>query len=187
VQKSQTSVEEHEYPFISSDWKFYNCKGRLAAGTIEVPEKLKMTFRIQKNRRNGQSITLVANHDHKEICPVRAARCISLRAKRLGQSESEPLGVFVNKFGIKKYFTGNKIAEVLCSVAKKVHPDWTADELSRIFSHSGRVWALVLLDEAGMRPAFMTSRLRWMGWANLTSCTFVILPSFKTNTSMPLK
>ena len=163
MQKSQTSVEEHEYPFISSDWKFSNCKGRLAAGTIEVPEKLKMTFRIQKNRRNGQSITLVANHDHKEICPVRAARCISLRAKRLSQSESEPLGVFVNKFGIKKYLTGNKIAEVLRFVAKKVHPDCTADELSRISSHSGRVWALVLLDEAGMSPAFMTSRLCWMG------------------------
>jgi len=43
------------------------------------------------------------------------------------------------------------------------HPDWSADELSRISSHSGRVWALVLLDEAGMSPVFMTSRLRWMG------------------------
>ncbi len=58
AQKSQTSVEEHEYPsgkrviktFISSDWKFYNCKGRLPASTIEVPEKLKMTFQIQKKQ-----------------------------------------------------------------------------------------------------------------------------------------
>jgi hypothetical protein len=30
-------------------------------------------------------------------------------------------------------------------------------------SLSGRVWALVLLDEAGMSPAFMTSRLCCMG------------------------
>ncbi len=52
AQKSQTSVEEHEYPsgkrvikaFVSPDWRFYNCKGRIAASTIEVPEKLKMTF-----------------------------------------------------------------------------------------------------------------------------------------------
>jgi len=30
-------------------------------------------------------------------------------------------------------------------------------------SHSGRVWALVLLDEAGMTPDFMKLRLRWIG------------------------
>ena len=27
----------------------------------------------------------------------------------------------------------------------------------------GRVWALVLLDEAGKSPTFMKSRLRWLG------------------------
>jgi hypothetical protein len=55
AQKSQTSVEEHKYPLgkrvikacISSDWKFYNGRGRLASSTIEVPEKLKITFRIK--------------------------------------------------------------------------------------------------------------------------------------------
>jgi hypothetical protein len=104
---------------------------------MEVPTKLKMTFRIQKNRQNGQSITLVADDTHPEICPVRAAHHIYLRAKKLGQSDSEPMGIFVNKFGIKKYLTGGKIAEVQLSVAKRVHPDWSAKELSRISSHSG--------------------------------------------------
>jgi hypothetical protein len=80
---------------------------------MEVPKKLKMTFRIQKNKRNGQSITLVANNAHQDICPVQAARRIFLRAKKLGQLDSEPMGVFVNKFGINKYLTGGKIAEVL--------------------------------------------------------------------------
>jgi hypothetical protein len=145
AQKNQTSFEEYEYPsgkrvikaFISSDWKFYNGKGTLTVDTIEVPQKLKMTFRIQKNRRNGQSITLVADDAHKDICPVQAARRIFLRAKRLGQLESEPMGVFINRIGIKKYLTGGKIAEALRSVGKKVHPDWTADKLSSISSHSG--------------------------------------------------
>jgi len=73
------------------------------------------------------------------------------------------MGIFVNRFGIKKYLTGGKIDEVLRSSAKRVHSDWSSEEFSRISSHSGRVWALVLLDEAGMSPAFMTSRLRWMG------------------------
>ena len=171
AQKTQTNVEEHKYAsgkrvvkaFVPSDWKFYNSKGQLITNSREVPKKLKLTFRIQKNRQNGQSITLVSDDAHPDICPVRAAHRIYLRAKKLGQSDSEPLGIFVNTFGIKKYLTGGKIAEVLRSVAKRVHPDWSVDELNRISSHSGRVWALVLLDEANMSPAFMTSRLRWMG------------------------
>jgi hypothetical protein len=48
---------------------------------MEVPKKLKMTFRIQKNGWNGQSITLVADNAHQDICPVQAARRIILRAK----------------------------------------------------------------------------------------------------------
>ncbi len=69
---------------------------------MEVPKKLKMTFQIQKNRQNGQSIMLVADNAHQDICPVWAARRIFLRAEKLGRSDSEPMGVFVNKFGIKK-------------------------------------------------------------------------------------
>ncbi len=89
LQKTQTSYDEHEYPsgksvvkaFVSSDWKFYNSRGRLIIDLMEIPKKLKMTFRIQKNRQNGQSITLVAYNAHHDICPVRAAHCIFLRAK----------------------------------------------------------------------------------------------------------
>jgi hypothetical protein len=80
---------------------------------MEIPKKLTMTFWIQKNRQNSQSITLVANNAHHNICPVQAAYRIFLRAKKLGQSDSEPMGIFVNKFSIKKYLTEGKIAKVL--------------------------------------------------------------------------
>jgi hypothetical protein len=73
------------------------------------------------------------------------------------------MAVFVNKSITPKYLTGSKIAEVLCSIAKAVNPDLTKEELKKFSSHSGRVWALVLLDEAGMTPDFMKLRLRWMG------------------------
>ncbi len=129
---------------------------------MEIPKKLKMTFRIQKNRQNGQSITVVADNNHHNICPVRATHLIFLRAKQLGQSDSEPMDMFVNKYGIKRYLTGGKIANVLRSIAKIVHPDLTKEELNHISLHSGRVWALVLLAEAGMSPAFMTSCLCWI-------------------------
>ena len=49
---------------------------------MEVPKKLKLTFRIQKNRQKGQSITLMAEDAHLDICPVWAAYRIYLRAKK---------------------------------------------------------------------------------------------------------
>jgi hypothetical protein len=73
------------------------------------------------------------------------------------------MGVFVNKHGIVKYLTGSKISEVLQSVAKACHLDLTRDEIMRLRSHSGRVWAMVILDEAGMLPDFIKLRLCWMG------------------------
>ncbi len=177
AQKTQSALDKHEYPsgkrvikaFVPTDWRFYDSSGALIcihslnSDPQVLPKKLKLTFRIQKNRQNGQFITLVADDAYPDICPVRAAYQIFLRSKRLGQTDSEPMGVFVNKFGSTKYLTGNKIQDVLQSIAKAVHPDLTEDEIKRFSSHSGRVWALVLLDEAGMAPAFMTSCLCWMG------------------------
>jgi hypothetical protein len=44
-----------------------------------------------------------------------------------------------------------------------VHPDLSKDEIKRLSFHLGWVWALVLLNEAGMAPDFMKSGLCWMG------------------------
>jgi hypothetical protein len=42
---------------------------------------VKITWRIQKNRQNGQAITLSAEVDRPEICPIRSAMCLVLRAR----------------------------------------------------------------------------------------------------------
>jgi hypothetical protein len=73
------------------------------------------------------------------------------------------MAVFVNKHGITRYLTGKKISDILRSIARAVHPDFLEDAIKCYSSHSGRVWALVLLDEAGMTPDFMKSHLHWMG------------------------
>jgi hypothetical protein len=73
------------------------------------------------------------------------------------------MAVCVNKNGNTKYLTGNKISDVLRTIARIVHPDLSKDKIKRFSSHSGRVWALVLLDEAGMSPDFCKSCLHWMG------------------------
>ena len=99
---------------------------------------------------------------HPEICPVRAVHRILQRAKRLGQDDDQPLGVFINHYGKKKYLTGSKIAKLLQTFARTVHPNMTREEISRFSLHSGRVWAVVLLDEAGMSPEFIKCRLRYL-------------------------
>jgi hypothetical protein len=129
----------------------------------DLPKKMKLTFRIQKNRRNGQSITFVADNKHPQICPVRAAHRIYLRAKRLRKLDDQPMGIFVNHQGIVKYLTANKITEIIQSVAKTCHPNLLRDEIMRFSSHSIRVWAVILLDEAGMNSDFIKSQLHWMG------------------------
>ena len=129
----------------------------LLEGTHVMSKKLKVTFRIQKNHENGQSITLVADDMNHHICPVHTAHRIYLRTKRIGQSDDQPMGVFVNHQGIVRYLTADKIAEVFQSVAKTCHPNLTRDEIIRFSSHSIRVWAVILLDEAGMNPDFIKS------------------------------
>jgi len=50
------------------------------------------------------------------------------------------MDLFVNKYGITRYLTGNKIADSLQFVARTAHPNMPRDELKRFSSHSGRVW-----------------------------------------------
>ena len=73
------------------------------------------------------------------------------------------MGIFTNHQGVTKYLTASKIAEVFQSVAKICHPDLTRDKIMHFTSQSIRVWAAVLLDEAGMNANFIKSRLCWMG------------------------
>ena len=106
AQRYQTKVDVHEYPsgkrvtkaFIKTDWKFYNKKGKIvdASNPNSKPTKDRITFRIQQNMKNGQSVTVVADDTYTELCLVRAAQRIVIRAKQLGQLDHEPLAVFLN-------------------------------------------------------------------------------------------
>ncbi len=130
-------------------------------GLADPPKKMKLTFRIQKNFQNGQSITFVVDDKHPHIFPVRTAFRIYLQAKCLGQLDDQPMSIFVNHQGvIVRYLTANKIAEVLQSIAKAYHPDLLRDEIMHFSSHSLRVWAVILLDEGGMNSNFIKSQLR---------------------------
>lgn len=175
AQKTQTVVEEHKYPsgkkvtkaFLADDFVFYDRQGRrmtvLTRSDLERVGSMRVKWRIQKNRRNGQTLKVPADHDNPDICPVRNALQLVLRKIELQHSLELPLAVFVNAKNEIKYLTANKIREIFRKAARRAHPDWTEEEINKISAHSVRVWACVLLSEAGKDPDFIKNRLRWLG------------------------
>ena len=85
-----------------------------------------------------------------------------LRARRLGQPDSMPVGCYSSKEK-RVYLTGKRIANLFREAVKAIHPKMLKAERSRYSAHSLRVWACVLLDEAGMSLEFIMARLCWMG------------------------
>ena len=62
-----------------------------------------------------------------------------------------------------KYLTHAKVTEVIRKAVKIVYPDIPKKELIKYSCHSLRVWACLILDEAGKSPDSIKNRLRWMG------------------------
>ncbi len=175
TQTTQDKVNHHTYPsgkmvikaFIANDFIFYDEKKHvvkdLNKDSLQRARFVKITWRIQKNRQNSQSITPAAEIDRPQVCPVRSAMQLVLRAKQLNQPDDMPIVVYKMKKGKVIYLTGNKIAELLQKAVKEVRPNTTLDKLKRYSAHSLRAWACVLLDKAGKLPDYIKKRLRWLG------------------------
>lgn len=182
-QKSQTKYDTHKYPsgnevikaFCFSDWTFYDKQGSglthltgMTSTSIDDIydgiRSMTIKWRIQKNRRNGQTIRLFADPKNKSICAVYNALQIVMRKLRLDRRNLDtPLCVFSNAQGQVRYLTGKLVADLLRQAVKQVHPNISPEELRKYSAHSLRVWACVLLDEAGKSPSTIKSRLRWCG------------------------
>jgi hypothetical protein len=74
-----------------------------------------------------------------------------------------PVAVYKTKKGKVIYLTGNKIAKLLWKAVKEVRPNTTSDKLTQYSAHSLRVWACLLLKEAGKLLDYIKKRLRWLG------------------------
>jgi hypothetical protein len=174
AQTTQDKVDHHTYPsgktvikaFITNNFIFYDERKcivkELNKDSLQWARFVKITWCIQKNRQNGQLITLAAESDQPKMCPVRSAMQLVLWAKWLNQPDDMPVAVYKTKKGKVIYLTGNKIAELLRKAIKKVRPDTTPDELKHYSADSLRVWACVLLNEAGKLPDYIKKRLRWL-------------------------
>ena len=175
AQTKQSVIDYHTYPsgkkvvkaMTSNDFEFFDSRGsRLTnfdESDFEAVSSMKITWRIQKNRQNGQSLKIAADKSNPSICPVRNAMQLVERARRYNRPSDLPLCFYKNKDGKTLYLTGSKIAELFRKAAKAAYPEMLPDDVSKYSAHSIQVWACVLLDEAGKSPDFIKKRLRWMG------------------------
>ena len=172
-QTKQDKVDMHVYPsghevvkaFTANDFVFKDALNNTINNLSELTtaDRVTITWRIQKNRQNNQSVTLAADNTNPSVCPVRAAQQLVLRARRLNQPDDLPVCFYTNNRRNNVYLTGSKIADLLQKVVKSVYPNISKSDLSRYSAHSFRVWACVLLDEQGKSPEYIKKRLRWLG------------------------
>ncbi len=97
------------------------------------------------------------------MCPVRELLQMVMSARCLAQLDDMLVACYRTKKAPLLYITGSRITTLLCEAVKKVRPSTLAGDLKKYSAHSLRVWACVLLDEAGMSPSFIQKCLRWLG------------------------
>ena len=81
AQTTETNVDYHVYPsgkqvikaFTTNDFQFYNKNSQFITepsdSSIEVVDRVRITWRIQKNRQNTQRVTLPCDKTNRTICP----------------------------------------------------------------------------------------------------------------------
>ena len=172
---SRTSIRYYILPngdlvvrcFVVRNFKFYDDTGDNVKEPLTNRRKVSYSgveFDVQKNRMNGQIIKFSRlSRRFKHYCPVENQLDILTRASHLGFTEPEdPLCVYRNKKGDINYLTGSDITAYYRDVTAMVRPNITDAKLSLISTHSLRVYACVLLHEAGKDGPYIKLRLRWL-------------------------
>lgn len=173
-QSTQQAIDFHETPngnkimkaFCRNDFAFFDKQGRRVSDPVnkeDLVHSVTITWRVQKNRRNGQKISWVANPSNPKLCPVKAAIRIYDRSIRLGLKSNQPMGAYLNEKKKRCYITGSKVRGLFRAIAKDIYPDITDAELSKFSAHMIRVTACVILQIADKPEHFIKTRLRWEG------------------------
>jgi hypothetical protein len=102
TQTTDKNVDYHVYPsgkqvikvFTVNNFQFFDKKSQdiseLSDTSIEVVDRVRITWRIQKNCQNNQMVTLLSDKINTSICPILAALRLVLRAHCLSQPDSMP-------------------------------------------------------------------------------------------------
>ena len=168
--------------FTVRNFIFYDAEGIIISKPLRhrsLAKKLGTLYDIQKNRMNNQTIKFDRVEEHPDYCPVEMGLRIYARAEVLGCTDPEdPLCVYKDSKGEIQYLTGTDVTQYFRDIARTVTPNITDEELKLISTHSIRVYACVLLHEAGKDGPYIKLRLRW-----LSNCFEVYLRNTDTITA----
>lgn len=176
-QKTASKPDYHIYPsgrrvvkaMCTDWWTGFDSSGSIVPDVTTSEHKVKkmrIIWKIQKNRRNNEPLTYVVNEAAGTLFSVpNAVISMIRRARALNQPDDLPMAVYKSKSCKIKYLTARVITNYLRKIAREVHPTWPADEINRISAHSYRVWACILLHEAGKKGDYIKKRLRWLSEA----------------------
>ena len=152
--------------FIHSDFTFLDKYERTAEVTLTTNPTdihyVNIQWRKQKNGDNGAEITFGSDYKNPPFCPVQAAVSIVQRSLRLGNPHDEPLAVYKNKKGKRKFISSSMVETHLRKAASTVHNIPPKDPYLKQWStHSIRVTAANLLHRERFSDSFIQKRLRW--------------------------
>jgi hypothetical protein len=147
AQTTDENVDYHVYPsgkqvikaFTANDSQFFDKNSQviteLSDTSIEVVDRVLITWRIQKNHQNNQTATVSSDKTNTVICPIPAALCLVLRARHLSQPDSMPVACYSKKDSLA-YITGTRIAVLFRAAARAVCPTITKEDEQRYSANS---------------------------------------------------
>jgi hypothetical protein len=146
AQTTDKNVDYHVYPsrkqvikaFTANDFQFFDKNSQviteLSVASIEVVDRVRITWHIQKNCQNNQMVTLLSDKTNTVICPVLAALPLVLRAHCLSQPDSMPVVCYLKKDALA-YISGSRIAILFRAAARAVHPNISKEEERQYSAH----------------------------------------------------
>ena len=151
---------------IRSDFEFLDAHERLIKLTkttdIDKIHYVRIRWRHQKNKENGEKIPFARDRTLPQFCPVLAAIRIAQRASRLNTPQHEPIGVFKHKNGQRRFITDKMVTHLLRQTASTVLNIKPGSPQLQLWStHSIRVTAANILHREKMTDSFIQTRLRW--------------------------
>jgi hypothetical protein len=117
--------------FTANDIQFFDKNSQviteLSDPFIEVVDRVHITWHIQKNHQNNQTVTLLSDKTNTAICTILAALRLVLRARCLLQPDLVPVACYLKKDALA-YISGSRIAILFWAAARAMCPNISKEE-----------------------------------------------------------
>ena len=160
---------------LPQDFVFFDAKGRRISSLAEAVQRgiahvdrVRITWRVQKNGMNGERKTYMRNSKSPDLCPVnRALRIVARYIRVVGLNDPlVPLGCYRHPVNGAQLIVSDEIETHMRAIVAELYgldPDNEADkkELSKWSAHSLRVGACQILYALGFHAYEIQMILRW--------------------------